>query len=167
MIRKVVCLTFPWRWVGIEEGDEPEIANVLRKIAGENTVRQLRITGVKISRNGRGEEVSSLEIEKTAKLQRLHEKIMGAMEPYFIYDVTEDTIYPSGEVSRSSLEWIRNYRVKSSFERFRPHITLGYGVIKDVEFTAKLDVSKLALCRLGNHCTCRKILAAVEIRVEE
>lgn len=147
----------------IEEGDTPEIANVLRRIAGENPVGKLRIMSVIISQNARGEEVSSLEVERTAKLQKLHEKIMEAMAPYFSYDVTVDMIYPSGQISESSLEWISSYSAKSSFERFWPHITLGYGVIKDVEFAAKLEVSKLAMCWLGNHCTCRKVLASVEI----
>jgi 2'-5' RNA ligase len=147
----------------IEEGDTSEIADILTDIVKVNPIGELRITGVRISQNARGEKVSSFEIEKTAKLQKLHEKIMKVMEPYFSYDVTEDMIYPSGKVAQSSLEWIRNYRAKSSFEKFWPHITLGYGVIEDVKFTARMVASKLALCWLGNHCTCRKILAAVDI----
>ncbi len=146
----------------IEEGDTSEITNILTDIARANPIGELRITGVRISQNARGENVSSFEIERTSKLQKLHEEITKAMEPYFSYDVTEDMIYPSGKVAESSLEWIRNYKAKSSFEKFWPHITLGYGVIEDVKFTAMMVVSKLAMCWLGNHCTCRKILAAVD-----
>ncbi len=146
----------------IEEGDTSEITDILMDIAKANPIGELRITGVRISQNARGENVSAFEIDRTPKLQKLHEEITKAMEPYFSYDVTEDMIYPSGEVAQSSLEWIRNYRAKSSFEKFWPHITLGYGVIEDVKFTARLVISKLALCWLGNHCTCRKILAAVD-----
>jgi 2'-5' RNA ligase len=147
----------------IEEGDTSEITNILTDIAKTNPIGELRITGVRISQNARGENVSSFEIERTSKLQKLHEEIMEATEPYFSYDVTEDMIYPSGKVAQSSLEWIKSYKAKSSFEKFWPHITLGYGVIGNVKFTAKMVVSKLALCWLGNHCTCRKILAAVDI----
>ena len=147
----------------IEDEVIPKIVSVLTDIVKSNPVGELRISGVKVSQNARGEEVSSLEVERTVELQRLHEKIMEAMEPYFSFDVTEDMIYPSGEISESSLEWIRNYRAKSSFERFWPHITLGYGVVEEVKFPAELKVSKLAMCWLGNHCTCRKILATVEI----
>lgn len=147
----------------IEEEVIPKIVNILTGIVKSNPVGELSISGVRISQNARGEDVSSLEVERTANLQRLHERIMEAMEPYFGHDVTEDMIYPSGEVAESSLDWIRSYRLKSSFERFWPHITLGYGVIEEVKFPAKLEVSKLALCWLGDHCTCRKILAAVEI----
>ena len=147
----------------IEEGDISAIAKVLTSITEENPVGELQVTGVRVSENARGEKVSSLEVVRTEELQRLHEKIMEAMVPYFSYDVTEDMLYPSGEIAESTLEWIRNYRLKSSFENFWPHITLGYGVMDDAKFPAKLDISKLALCHLGNHCTCRKILAASKI----
>jgi 2'-5' RNA ligase len=146
----------------IEEGDTSEITNILMDIAKANPIGELRITGVRISQNARGENVSAFEIERTSKLQKLHEEIIRVMEPYFSYDVTEDMIYPASQVAQSSLEWIRNYRAKSSFEKFWPHITLGYGVIDNVKFTARLVISKLALCWLGNHCTCRKILASVD-----
>ena len=74
----------------IEEGDIPEIAGVLTKIAGENPVGELRIAGVKVSENAKGERVSSFEVERTENLQRLHEEIVEAMQPYFVYEVTED-----------------------------------------------------------------------------
>ncbi len=147
----------------IEEGDIPQIANVLRKIAGETPISRLQIIGVRVSENAGGEKVSSVEVKKTPKLQTLHEKIMEAMVHYFKYDVTEDMVYPSGEIAESTLNWIGNYRDKLSFENFWPHITLGYGVIEDVELPDRLAVSKLAMCHLGNHCTCRRILTEMEI----
>ncbi len=65
--------------------------------------------------------------------------------------------------SESTLAWIKNYSEKSSFEKFFPHITIGYGEINDYSFPIKFTASKLALCHLGNHCTCRKILASVKL----
>jgi hypothetical protein len=69
------------------------------------------------------------------------------------------------------LAWIKSYPEKSSFERFSPHITIGYGEINDYSFppqgvlrTMKFAVSRLALCHLGNHCTCRRILASIEYK---
>jgi hypothetical protein len=74
--------------------------------------------------------------------------------------------------SESTLAWIKNYPEKSSFEKFFPHITIGYGEINDYSFgfpqggvpPIEFAVSKLALCHLGNHCTCRKILASAELK---
>ena len=44
--------------------------------------------------------------------------------------------------------------------RFTGH---GLGLeLDEFPFTAEFTASKLALCHLGNHCTCRKVLAAVE-----
>jgi 2'-5' RNA ligase len=146
----------------IDEGDASEIADILTGIIKANPIRELRITGLRISQNAHGEKVSSLEIERTPELRKLHEIIMKKMEPYFSYDVAEDMIYPSGQIARSTLDWIKDYKAKSSFEKFWPHITLGYGFIENVKLEAAIVISKLALCWLGNHCTCRKILAAVD-----
>ena len=58
----------------------------------------------------------------------------------------------------------KNYPEKSSFENFFPHITIGYGEINNFSFPIIFSVSKLALCHLGNHCTCRKILASTNLK---
>ncbi len=79
---------------------------------------------------------------------------------------------PPPEAGESTLLWIKHYPEKSSFENFFPHITIGYGEIDDYSFGSRkagslpmrFTASKLALCHLGNHCTCRKILASAELR---
>lgn len=147
----------------IDDGDIAAVGEILRKIADEDFPRELRITGVKVNESSNGEKISSLEIEKTENLRHLHEVITERIGIYFTYDVTDDMIYPSGRVADSSLRWIREYRTKSSFENFWPHITLGFGEIDDMEFAGTLKVSKLASCHLGNRCTCRKILTEAEI----
>ncbi len=78
-------------------------------------------------------------------------------------DVTAKMIYPSGDISETTLQWIKNYRQKAAFENFSPHITLGYGEIEDLEFPKELKASTLALCHLGNHCTCREVLVSFEL----
>ena len=85
------------------------------------------------------------------------------MKPYFSYDVTEDMVLSDGEVGESTLLWIKNYPAQSSYEKFFPHITLGYGEILFENLPIDFTVTKIALCHLGNHCTCRKVLAAAEL----
>jgi len=85
------------------------------------------------------------------------------MKPYFSYDVTADMLLSDGTVGESTLQWIKNYPAESGYENFFPHITLGYGEIRLESLPARFNVSKIALCRLGNHCTCRKVLAAAEL----
>jgi 2'-5' RNA ligase len=147
----------------IDERDIPHIEKVLELIVGESPLGNLTISNIRTSTNSRGEIASVFEIEKTKKLQLLHEKVMKKLKPYFSYDVSEDMIYDE-EAAETSLLWIKNYPEKASFENFLPHITIGYGQIENVpSFPIEFTVSRLALCHLGNHCTCRKILASIDL----
>jgi 2'-5' RNA ligase len=155
----------------IGEKDIADIEKVLWKIAKQYSLEQLSVIDIHVGTNSAGEKVSVFRIERTKTLQFLHEEIMRRLAPYFSYDVTADMILSPAEVGESTLLWIKNYPEKSSFENFFPHITIGYGEIGGHSFGSreagslpiKFTASKLALCHLGNHCTCRKILASAEL----
>jgi hypothetical protein len=83
--------------------------------------------------------------------------------PYFRRDVTEEMIYGEEEVAQTTLDWIENYAEKAAFGNFMPHITIGYGDAEEEMLPITFRASRLALCHLGNHCTCRKVLAAVNL----
>ena len=151
---------------GIDERDIVAIKEVLNGFAEKNPLPELRIIGIRTSTNQAGEKVSVFEVEKTRQLQSLHEEVMEKVATYFSYEVTKDMLYNPAEVGELTLLWIRNYRGKSSFARFFPHITIGYGEITGLSFPIRFGVSELALCHLGNHCTCRKILASVKIATQ-
>jgi hypothetical protein len=69
-----------------------------------------------------------------------------------------------GVVAETTLDWIRTYPRKAGYERFDPHITIGYGQgPSDLSLPIPFTASQLALCHLGNHCTCRKVLAGVSL----
>ena len=148
----------------VDEGDITAIEKVLEEIAKQSLLGDLKVVGIVVSTNAKGEKVSVFEVENTEQLQSLHEKVMDKLAGYLSYDVTEDMIYPSGEISESTLMWIKNYRVKSSFANFLPHITIGYGRMENQPFPIEFTASKLALCHLGNHCTCRKILVSIKLK---
>ena len=147
---------------GVDEKDIAAIEKVLQTIAKECSSAALRAIGVQTTTNSAGEKVSVFEVEKTKELQLLHEKVMENLTPYLTSDVTGDMIYGT-EVKETTLHWIKNYPQKSSFANFSPHITIGYGEINDFSFPIKFVASKLALCHLGNHCTCRNILVSVKL----
>jgi hypothetical protein len=113
--------------------------------------------------NSRGEPSSLLAVEKTPLLQALHEEVMQEMQPFFRYEPTKEMV--DGEVvTPSTLDWIRTYPEKASYEHFRPHITLGYGPVPlALSFPIPFVVTHLALCHLGNHCTCRRVLVAARL----
>ena len=147
----------------IVERDIASIEKVLESVAKESPLGDLKVIGIPTSTNARGEQVSVFEIAKTKELQALHEKVMKKVTPYLSYDVTSDMIYGDEQVAQTTLLWIENYAEKSSFANFLPHITIGYGQIAGQSFPIQFAVSKLALCHLGNHCTCRKILASIDL----
>jgi len=164
VLNKESCLPHVSLAMGcIDEKDLTSIGKVLEVIAQESSFGNFKVVGIRTSTNARGEQVSVFEIEITEKLQSLHEKVMKKVTPFFNYDVTGDMIYGHEQVAQTTLLWIKNYPEKASFANFLPHITIGYGEIERPAFPIKFTASKLALCHLGNHCTCRKILVSSDL----
>ncbi len=147
----------------VDEKDIADVEKVLKRIAEQYPLGDLRVIGIGVTVNLVGEKVSVFEVEKTKSLQLFHEEVMQKLAPYFSYDVTIDMI-TGAEVDESTLLWIKNYPEKSSFSNFSPHITIGYGEMNNFSFPIKFGVSKLALCHLGNHCTCREIIVSIKLK---
>jgi 2'-5' RNA ligase len=155
----------------IEDSDIGAAGEILEKIAEQNPMGKLKVIGVQVTENAKGEKVSVFKVEKTPQLQAIHERVSQELARYFSWDVIEDMICGSDEVDSASsprvaettLLWIKNYREKSSFEKFSPHITIGYGQAEALARPIEFRASQLALCHLGNHCTCRKVLASVGV----
>jgi 2'-5' RNA ligase len=146
----------------IDEKNIPDIKKILRDIGKKCSLKELRVVGVDVETTPAGKKVSCFEIEKTQELQLLHEEVMEKLAPYLTYDVTTGMLFSPPEVDEETLFWIKNYPEKSSFENFSPHITIGFGETDTVEVPITFPASKLALCHLGNHCTCRKVLVSTE-----
>jgi hypothetical protein len=147
----------------IEDGDIGRAKGLLERIAGGNPLGELVTAGMAVNTNAVGEKVSAIVVAKTRVLQRLHEKVMEGFGPLFSYDVTVDMLYPGEEILESSLLWIKYYREKSAFRKFLPHITIGYGQLEEVPGSMRFRAERIAMCHLGNHCTCREVLASVEL----
>ena len=147
----------------IDDKDVPAIENILREIGEKISLGPMKVVGIHASTSSSGETVSAFEVAKTDALQHLHEEITTTLTSYLSYDVSAAMLYDPAEVREPTLEWIRNYRLKSSFANFFPHITIGYGQIGGLSLPIEFIAEKLALCHLGNHCTCRKVLAATPL----
>ena len=148
----------------VDEKDIDSVGEILRMIAEKHSPGELTVRGIRTTVNSRGEAVSVFEVDKTEELQQLHQEVMEELGAYLNYDVRSDMIYGDEEVSESALLWIASYREKASFDKFFPHITIGYGEVDNFSFPIKFTTKKLALCYLGNHCTCRKILLSFEVK---
>lgn len=164
VLNKETCLPHISLAMGcIDERDIKPIERVLQQVAVASPLGDLTVVGIHTSVNARAETVSAFEIEKTKELQTLHEKVVKKLTPYFSYDVTDEMIYGDEHVAKTTLLWIKNYAQKASFAKFFPHITIGYGEIETGPPVVSFAASELALCHLGNHCTCRKILTSVDL----
>lgn len=150
----------------IEEINIASIEKVLRRIAKNHPPGLLSAVGVRIEKNASDQKVSVFEVNRTEQLQALHEAVMRELLPYFSCHVTADMVLSEQPPDESTLRWIRDYPKKSSFENFFPHITVGFGQAAGWSQPMGFFATRLALCHLGNHCTCRKVLASAEFSMQ-
>jgi len=145
----------------MERCQTDSIGKTLTAVVRDCVLDELTITGIVTVLNAAGEPNSLFAVAKTRALQTLHERIMMAMEPYMSREVTADMIWGDDEPAPSTLAWVRDYREKAAFAAFFPHITIGYGTVAEpMTFPIRFVGRQIALCHLGNHCTCREVLAS-------
>ncbi|MBN2188461.1 MAG: 2'-5' RNA ligase family protein [Chitinispirillaceae bacterium] len=146
----------------LDEKKIPAVADILERIGKGSPPLRLTVTGLPAHTDSEGLSVSHFEIRKTASLQRLHETVMNKTAPFLTRKTTSAMLAPPPPYSRGTFAWIKNYPEESAYGNFRPHITVGFGEAEIRGLPFRFTASRLALCHLGNHCTCRKMLASAE-----
>lgn len=147
----------------IQPDDIQAIASALEQTIRKDPVKQLYVKRINAQGHHGGSVVSSIELEAREDLQQLHALVMDRMIPYFRGKVTASMFTGEHPIAPSTLSWVKNFAQASSGEKFWPHITLGYGPCDPVSLPASFVPQALALCHLGNHCTCRKVLWRVAL----
>ncbi len=147
----------------IEDSDLEKARRILKDIAVSFSPLELTIKSMPLETLPNGKKVSFFEIEKTQELQALHNQVMEKLAPYVSYDATLADMYQDPRPEEISLTWINGFRDNSSFNRFSPHTTLGVGETYSPKMPIIFTASRLAICHLGNYCTCRKIIAESEL----
>lgn len=112
----------------------------------------LRATG-----GGQGTNTIWIAVDKTAPLVELHERLMEALRGLERPDGGTGAFF-GDDVRIRDVLWVTGYRLKSSFHHFEPHITLGHGSAPPEIAPFTFDADTVAVCHLGRHCTCRKVL---------
>ena len=176
----------------IEEEDVPLISTLLCELAQQFPGLELAATAVRAVESPSGRTVSSIEIDNTPDLQQLHEVVMSRLSPHFSYTVSPEMFFadlghrgadgatadvtgnatadatpdatPDVKIDKAAISWVENFPAQSSFTRFSPHITAGFGQTSDVLGPMRFRPASLALCQLGKFCTCRRILSAADLR---
>jgi len=137
---------------------------MLKAIASQHKKMTLSITDMHTVNTPAG-DIMTLDIDPYKNLQLLHESLVKGFDPLLSKDATEADIFDSSPPA-STLNWINSYIPNSCFENFWPHITIGYtkenALSEGVEPFTFL-ASRLAICHLGNYCTCKRILTEVRL----
>lgn len=147
----------------IDEADVPAVAEILKTIAQEFSVMNLTAEFLQGHRIPTGEVVAGFDMQNNKDLQLLHESICRKLARFLTYDVFAEMLFTPPAIEEITFSWIKNYPEHSSFAKFNPHITVGVGDPPVKELPIQFTASRLALCQLGNYCTCRKVLAETEL----
>jgi len=148
----------------IDEKNFPEVEIILKQILKENPIGKLVIKQPRMHLNSAGEQSMGFDIEATEDLQKLHEAVRKKLAHLVSQDVKREEIFNPELITDSSLNYARNFSEKS-FENFKPHITLGRGDLKvEGTYPVKFYPSKLVVCHLGSHNTCRTILIDIPLK---
>lgn len=147
----------------INKEDIPAISNILKKIASGFKIFNLIADGYRSPLIPSGEIYSEYTVKNTKELQRLHETIIKKLNRFLTYNITIDMLCSSPAFDKTTLLFIKNYLKNSSYKNFEPHISLGVGKTENVATPIASTASTLALCHLGNYCTCRKILFSTNL----
>ena len=133
--------------------DERELAfgKIDEVLRGQKPLK-LVITG-----GGKSNSAVWMAIEKTPRLQELHERLMEALRGVERAGATPAAFF-GGDARMGDVLTVSSYRVNSSFSGFSPHITLGHASNPPVIQPTSFQASIVAACHLGRFCSCREIL---------
>jgi len=100
---------------------------------------------------------SFFRVSPTEEILALHRAIMDSLEDLVSYDAISG-YFLGDEILPSSVAWVNNFKTDSAFDNFDPHISIGVNEKVEKEYPLSFIANWLAICRLGNYNTCRKIL---------
>lgn len=113
-----------------------------------------------------GDPVSGMDVVRDDAIAGLQEIVAGILGEFSSHGMTPECF--SGDVSAItdfSLDYSDNYLARQTGDNFSPHITLGHGDImrlEDIQPPANFSCDRIAICRLGNHCTCAELLESIK-----
>jgi 2'-5' RNA ligase len=145
----------------VRSGDIPEVVARVDRITRQCSPMVVTIDAVAKHRTGTGETAPVFHILRAEILQLFHKTVMNAVTPYAAPPAGPGMF--AGEASAPSVECLPRFRKAGAYERYSPHITLGFGdlpeLIPGIDLPVRFEVTSAAVCHLGTHCTCRRVLA--------
>src|SRR4030042_6936257 len=130
--------------MGLMERDQlPEITDKLNGVMENFSPLDLQIVDYKISKRPDGKTASSLIVEKTAELQKLHEIILEEMNSFFSYDNPEKEMFFSPPpVNELPISWVLGFAKNKVREKYSTHLSLGIGKIRSLPLPIQFKAFK-------------------------
>jgi hypothetical protein len=138
-----------------------EATATLDKIIRRLPFVSMEITGLRFTDGSH--PVAALDIALSHELSGFQRVLIEAFRPLITQDVQREDLFDAPPINASAVEWINRFMPEQCYERFWPHITLGHGRLVEKQQSLTFRATRIAICHLGNHCTCRKILAEVQL----
>lgn len=113
-----------------------------------------------------GEAMYFLDAKKTAVLKKLQKMVITKLKPFTKKQVSKKMfcVLKGEQLNLITCTWVRDYLKTSTGKKFSPHITLRTPFAKKPKLPIAFNASALALCQLGDKCTCRKILFKANLK---
>ena len=129
---------------------------ILKEVTRSRAPMSLYISGLQFA--GDSHPVAALDIALSEELADFQRVLIDALRPHITQDANEGDLFDPPPISASDLAWINRFIPEQCYERFWPHITLGHGRSFEKQDPLTFRAIRIAVCHLGNHCTCREIL---------
>jgi len=144
----------------VTQSDLPKIRKALRTGFNGKKSIPIKVSAIKNSFSPIHKWNAWLRVDKTKSLQMVHEQVMQIMTPFFTNDAHISMFYSPPKMTQLPVFWLLNFHKTSVHEKYKPHITIGKGkTLKGMIHTPfSFKASRITVCHLGSHCTCRKIL---------
>lgn len=117
-----------------------------------------------------GDMVSGINLAKDDSLFILHRSVVAQLAGIAQEKTTMSSFIrdEDEELTPFTLGYVPEYAEKAGYDKYSPHITLGNGDVTKIEglpvLPETVTFSTIAVCHLGNHCTCRSVLWSKDVR---
>lgn len=145
---------------GIESFKLPEAQRMLSEMAAATRAFTLEVPRLVFTESS--PPVAALDIILSPDLSKLQQELTVAFAP-LMRKTKESDFSDAPPIKASTIEWTNRFTVDQCGDRYWPHITLGHGRHDDQQEPFTFTATRLAIAHLGNHCTCRKILAEASL----
>ena len=146
----------------VREEDLGEIEIILREILEKFEEFHLDVEGIESRTNPLGKTSYRLEIAENDDLHKLHEEIARQLKPFLQEKASEENFVLPLRFKELTIKWVEEYFETSAFEKFRTHVSLGFGKFDKELSPFSFSSSKLAVFQLGEYCTCRRKLLGLD-----